>query len=66
MYSDCPIRSMKPGATTRPRASRVRRAPAGSRWGAMAAMRSPLMARSPSTHGLPVPSTILPPCSSRS
>src|SRR4051794_18112347 len=59
--SECEWMSMNPGATIRPLASMTRPAFApGSRW-PMAAIRSPRIARSPSNHGFPVPSTIRPP-----
>ena len=54
--------SMKPGATTRPRASMnfAEGAPASSPRGAMRAIRSPRMATSPQNQGLPLPSTMRP------
>ncbi len=60
VISDWPSRSMKPGATTSPLASMVRRARAFGRV-PTAAIRSPRIARSPLNQGLPEPSTIRPP-----
>src|SRR5258708_7421487 len=56
--------SMKPGATTRPRASISALPRPGTT--PTAAMRSPRMATSPATAGAPVPSTMEPPRSTRS
>ena len=60
LNSDWPSMSMNPGATTSPDASIVWRAgrPASR---PIAAIRSPVMAMSPSNQGAPVPSTMRPP-----
>ena len=57
--SECVCRSMKPGETTRPRASIVRAAAAFDTR-PTAAMRPFRIATSPANHGLPEPSTICP------
>ena len=58
-YSDWPSISMKPGETTRPEALMTFFACAFTRL-PIAAMRSPRIAMSPETHGLPEPSMIWP------
>src|SRR5205807_1693594 len=63
--SECEWMSMNPGATTRPLASIVFVAFTSSAR-PTAAMRWPVTATSPANHGLPLPSTILPPRMSRS
>ena len=60
LNSDWPSMSMKPGDTTRLRASIVDFAWRPANW-PIAVMRSPVIPTSPRYHGAPVPSTMRPP-----